>query len=130
MKKEFLVLLQTTTNPIDTVTFDMFLSTSNGGSVIFEQVNFLNQEGQLPTVFTDITKIVELKGKQNLMELLNSKRNSTNENPLLLKEGQSYNSLSDIIAILVDEYEKLIVWEIELDSSTREKFKVEIHNSL
>lgn len=130
MKKEFLVLLQITTNPTDTVTFDMFLSTSNGEGVIFEQVNFLNQEGQLPTVFTDITKIVELKGKQNLMELLNSKRNSTNENPLLLKEGQFYNSLSDIIAILVDEYEKLIIWEIELDNSTREKFKVEIHNSL
>lgn len=130
MKKEFLILLQTTTNPEDNVVFDMFVSSSNGIGVIFEQVNFVHQSGLLPTIFTEITSLEKVSNKQQLMELLNSKRTITNTNSLLLKEGQAYNSIQEVIDILVAEYEKLVVWEIVLDESTRDKMKVEIFNSL
>lgn len=130
MKKEFLILLQTTTNPEDNVVFDMFVSSSNGIGVIFEQINFVHQSGLLPTIFTEITSLEKVSNKQQLMELLNSKRTITNTNSLLLKEGQAYNSIQEVIDILVAEYEKLVVWEIVLDESTRDKMKVEIFNSL
>jgi len=130
MKREFIIQLQTTTNPQDFISFELFMSATNGNGVCFESVNFITQQGQLPILFQQITKREVIKDKQGLIELLNAKLKTTSLNHRLVKEGEFYSSIEEFYQILVDEYEKLAIWEIEMDVNTREKYKVELFNSL